>query len=1184
MEKLVERLNFGKIKQRGEMPHFLEFQLNSYEEFLQTSASPNKREDKGFEAAFREVFPIESSNGDVRLEYIGYELHESEAPLNDELECKRRGKTYSNSLKVRLRLINKKMGNEIQESLVYFGEVPKMTERATFIINGAERVVVSQLHRSPGVSFSKEVNTQTGKDLFSGKIIPYKGTWLEFETDKNDFLSVKIDRKKKVLATVFLKAVDFFEDNNEIRDYFLETKELELGSIYKEYSTNPEELLLVLKEKLEGSILKEGIIDEETGEYLIEEETYLNEELIARLIENKIETITYWEVKAEDKLVANTLMNDATATKDEAVVEIFRKLRPGDQVTIDSARNLIRQMFFNSQRYDLEPVGRYKMNKRLKLDIPDEEIVLTRDDVLGTIKYVIALNNGDQTTHIDDIDNLSNRRIRGVGELLLMQIKTGLTKMSKMVREKMTTQDIETVTPQSLLNTRPLNALIQDFFGSGQLSQFMDQSNPLAELTHKRRISALGPGGLSRERAGFEVRDVHDSHYGRVCPIETPEGPNIGLIGSLATYAKINKYGFMETPYVRVENGIALLDDIRYLAADEEDGLFIAQADTKLDKKNKIQGLAVCRYGHEIVEIEADRVNYMDVSPKQVVSVSAGLIPFLEHDDANRALMGSNMQRQAVPLLRSEAPFIGTGLERKVAVDSGAVITSKVNGKVTYVDGKKIIIEDENKKEHVYRLLNFERSNQSMCLQQTPLVDLGDKIKVGDIIADGPATKSGDLSLGRNILMGFMPWEGYNYEDAILISDRLRKDDVFTSIHIEEYEIEARATKLGNEEITREIPNVSESALRNLDENGIIKIGSEVNPGDILVGKTAPKGETEPPAEEKLLRAIFGEKARDVRDTSLKMPHGSKGVVVDILELSKENGDDLKPGVNKSIRIMVAEKRKITVGDKMSGRHGNKGVVSRVLPAEDMPFLEDGTHLDVVLNPLGVPSRMNIGQVLEVHLGMAMRTLNGGTCISTPVFDGATEEQVKDYLEKQGFPRTGKVTLYDGRTGEKFDNKVTVGIMYMLKLHHLVEDKMHARAIGPYSLVTQQPLGGKAQFGGQRLGEMEVWALEAYGASNILQEMLTVKSDDITGRTKTYESIIKGEAMPDSDLPESFKVLLKEFQALALDIELCDEEDNVINVDEEIGLEDTPTEYSPSYEIEMGGLHEVDEEADDIIE
>ena len=1215
MQKLIERLDFGKIKSRGKMPHFLEFQLNSYEDFLQTNMSPNKREEKGFELAFREVFPIESSNGDVRLEYIGYELHEAEAPLNDELECKKRGKTYSNSLKVRLRLINKKMGNEIQESLVYFGEVPKMTERATFIINGAERVVVSQLHRSPGVSFSKEVNTQTGKDLFSGKIIPYKGTWLEFETDKNDFLSVKIDRKKKVLATIFLKAVDFFKDNNEIRDYFLETKELNLKALYKKYSKEPEELLNILKQELEGSIVKEDILDEETGEFIAETEAFINEELINNLIENKVESISYWHVGPESKLIANTLMNDTTLTEDEAVVEVFKKLRPGDQVTVDSARSLIRQMFFNPQRYDLEPVGRYKMNKRLKLDVPEEQISLTKEDVLGTIKYVIDLNNGDQNVHTDDIDNLSNRRIRGVGELLLMQIKTGLAKMNKMVREKMTTQDIETVTPQSLLNTRPLNALIQDFFGSGQLSQFMDQSNPLAELTHKRRtaavkeffgssqlsqfmdqnnplgelthkrrLSALGPGGLSRERAGFEVRDVHDSHYGRICPIETPEGPNIGLIGSLATYAKINKYGFIETPYVKVENGVAIVDDVHYLAADEEDGLFIAQADTKLDKNNKLQGLVVCRYGHEIVEIEPERVNYMDVSPKQVVSVSAGLIPFLEHDDANRALMGSNMQRQAVPLLRSEAPFIGTGLERKVAVDSGAVVTTKVSGKVTYVDGKKIIIEDADKKEHTYRLLNYERSNQSMCLHQTPLVDLGDKVKAGDIIADGPATRLGDLALGRNILMGFMPWEGYNYEDAILISDRLRKDDVFTSIHIEEYEIDARTTKLGDEEITREIPNVSESALRNLDENGIIMIGSEVGPGDILVGKTAPKGETEPPAEEKLLRAIFGEKARDVRDTSLTMPHGSKGVVVDVLELSRENGDELKAGVNKSIRVLVAEKRKITVGDKMSGRHGNKGVVSRVLPAEDMPFLADGTHLDVVLNPLGVPSRMNIGQVLEVHLGMAMRTLNGGTYISTPVFDGATEEQIKDYLEKQGFPRTGKVTLYDGRTGEKFDNEVTVGIMYMLKLHHLVEDKMHARAIGPYSLVTQQPLGGKAQFGGQRLGEMEVWALEAYGASNILQEMLTVKSDDITGRTKTYEAIIKGEAMPESDLPESFKVLLKEFQALALDIELCDEEDNVINVDEEVGIEETPTEYSPQYEMEMTGLHEIDEDAEDFEE
>ena len=854
-------------------------------------------------------------------------------------------------------------------------------------------------------------------------------------------------------------------------------------------------------------------------------------------------------------------MNDSTLTKEEAVTEVFKKLRPGDLVTVESAKSLIRQMFFNPQRYDLEPVGRYKMNKRLKLNVPEDEILLTKEDIIATMKYVINLNNGNG--HTDDIDNLSNRRVRGVGELLLMQIKAGLSKMGKMVKEKMTVQDSETLTPQSLLNTRPLNALILDFFGSGQLSQFMDQSNPLAELTHKRRISALGPGGLSRERAGFEVRDVHDSHYGRICPIETPEGPNIGLIGSLAIYAKINKYGFIETPYVKVKDGKADFDQVDYLAADEEEGLFIAQADTKIGENNELLGDVVCRYGHEIVNISGEKVDYLDISPKQVVSVSAGLIPFLEHDDANRALMGSNMQRQAVPLLRTEAPYIGTGLERKVAVDSGAVVTSKTDGKVVYVDAKKIIIEDPEGKEHKYRMLNFERSNQSMCLHQTPLVSLGEEVKVGTVIADGPATKGGDLALGRNILMAFMPWEGYNYEDAILISDRLRKDDVFTSIHVEEYEIEARNTKLGDEEITREIPNISEEALRKLDSNGIITVGSEVGPGDILVGKTAPKGETEPPAEEKLLRAIFGEKARDVRDTSLRMPHGSKGTVVEILELSRENGDELKAGVNKAIRVLVAEKRKITVGDKMSGRHGNKGVVSRVLPAEDMPFLADGTHLDVVLNPLGVPSRMNIGQVLEVHLGMAMGNYNGGTHIATPVFDGASEEQVKDYLEKLGFPRSGKVDLYDGRTGEKFDNPVTVGRMYMLKLHHLVEDKMHARAIGPYSLVTQQPLGGKAQFGGQRLGEMEVWALEAYGASNILQEMMTVKSDDVTGRTKTYEAIIKGEEMPDPDLPESFKVLLKEFQALALDVELFDSEDNIINVDEELNKDDMTTEYSP---------------------
>lgn len=1160
MGKLVERLNFGRIKERGTMPHFLEFQLDSYEDFLQAKEAPNNRKDKGLESAFREIFPVESSNGDIKLEYVSYELHEAEPPLNDELECKKRGKTYSGSLKVRLRLTNKKSGNEIQESLVYFGEVPLMTERGTFIINGAERVVVSQLHRSPGVSFNKEINIQTGKDLFSGKIIPYKGTWLEFETDKNDFLSVKIDRKKKVLATVFLKAIDFFDNNTEIKDYFLETKELDLASIFQKYK-NREELLSVIRTRFEGSFIKEDIYDEETGEVIAEADALIDEALIESLIDNKVEKVVYWEVKPEDKLLANTVMNDSTLTKEEAVTEVFKKLRPGDLVTVESAKSLIRQMFFNPQRYDLEPVGRYKMNKRLKLNVPEDEILLTKEDIIATMKYVINLNNGNG--HTDDIDNLSNRRVRGVGELLLMQIKAGLSKMGKMVKEKMTVQDSETLTPQSLLNTRPLNALILDFFGSGQLSQFMDQSNPLAELTHKRRISALGPGGLSRERAGFEVRDVHDSHYGRICPIETPEGPNIGLIGSLAIYAKINKYGFIETPYVKVKDGKADFDQVDYLAADEEEGLFIAQADTKIGENNELLGDVVCRYGHEIVNISGEKVDYLDISPKQVVSVSAGLIPFLEHDDANRALMGSNMQRQAVPLLRTEAPYIGTGLERKVAVDSGAVVTSKTDGKVVYVDAKKIIIEDPEGKEHKYRMLNFERSNQSMCLHQTPLVSLGEEVKVGTVIADGPATKGGDLALGRNILMAFMPWEGYNYEDAILISDRLRKDDVFTSIHVEEYEIEARNTKLGDEEITREIPNISEEALRKLDSNGIITVGSEVGPGDILVGKTAPKGETEPPAEEKLLRAIFGEKARDVRDTSLRMPHGSKGTVVEILELSRENGDELKAGVNKAIRVLVAEKRKITVGDKMSGRHGNKGVVSRVLPAEDMPFLADGTHLDVVLNPLGVPSRMNIGQVLEVHLGMAMGNYNGGTHIATPVFDGASEEQVKDYLEKLGFPRSGKVDLYDGRTGDKFDNPVTVGRMYMLKLHHLVEDKMHARAIGPYSLVTQQPLGGKAQFGGQRLGEMEVWALEAYGASNILQEMMTVKSDDVTGRTKTYEAIIKGEEMPDPDLPESFKVLLKEFQALALDVELFDSEDNIINVDEELNKDDMTTEYSP---------------------
>ena len=1146
MNKLIERYSFGKIVDRGEMPDFLEFQLNSYEDFLQAKVPSQKRVDKGLEAIFNEVFPIESSNGLLKLEYLWYEIHDNDEPLNDELECKKRGKTYSGQLKVRLKLTNKKTG-EIQETLVHFGDIPLMTDKATFIINGAERVVISQLHRSPGVTFNKELNIQTGKDMFVGKIIPYRGTWLEFETDKNDVLNVKIDRRKKVLSTVFLKAVDFFSSNEEIMNEFFNETVVDLAALAENYSGN--ELEEVLRNKLEGSFIKEDIVDEETGEFIVESQEPIDNIVIEKLIENGISSVTIWEVKPEDRIIANAVINDNTKNSDEAVIEVFKKLRPGDLVTIESARSLVKQMFFNPQRYDLADVGRYKINKRLKLDIPEDVIVLTKEDVLQTIAYIKKLFSGEGI--IDDIDNLSNRRVRGVGELLSIQVKGGMLKMAKMVREKMTIQDITTLTPQSLLNTKPLNALILEFFGSGQLSQFMDQSNPLSELTHKRRISALGPGGLSRDRAGFEVRDVHNSHYGRICPIETPEGPNIGLIASLSTYGKVNRYGFIETPFVKIKDGKADFNDIEYLAADEEEGLFIAQADTPIDKDgNFLTDEVVCRYGDEIVHIDKSKVDILDVSPKQLVSVSAGLIPFLEHDDANRALMGSNMQRQAVPLLKTQAPYVGTGLERKVAVDSKAVITSKAAGEVTYVDARKIVVTDAEGKEHSHRLLNFEKSNQSMCLHQKPIIDLGDKVEKGDIIADGPSTAGGDLALGKNILLAFMPWEGYNFEDAILISERLRKDDVFTSLHIEEFDIEARTTKLGDEEITREIPNVSEEALKNLDENGIIRIGAHVTPDDILVGKVTPKGETEPPAEEKLLRAIFGEKAKDVRDTSLRLPHGVKGTVVDVLELSKENGDDLKAGVNKLIRIYIAEKRKIMVGDKMSGRHGNKGVVSRVLPVEDMPHLENGTPIDVCLNPLGVPSRMNIGQVLEVHLGLAIGDID--KYIATPVFDGASEEDVKDYLEEVGYSRTGKVKLIDGRTGEPFDNPVTVGRMYMLKLHHLVEDKMHARAIGPYSLVTQQPLGGKAQFGGQRLGEMEVWALEAYGASNILQEMLTVKSDDISGRTKTYESIVKGQPMPEADAPESFRVLIKEFQSLGLDVTLYDKEGERIKLDKNI--------------------------------
>lgn len=1145
MSKLIERYSFGKIKDRGQMPSFLEFQIDSYEDFLQARVKPEEREVKGLEAIFREIFG-EISHGDIQLKYSSYEIRDNDEPLNDELECKRRGKTYSGQLKVKFTLKNK--DGEIPSEFVHFGEIPIMTDKGSFIINGAERVVVSQLHRAPGITFNKEMDMQTGKDLFVGKIIPYKGTWLEFEVDKKDVLNVKIDRRKKVPATVFMKAIEFFHDNIEIMSEFFEEKTIDLTEIYKYHK---DEMLSVIKSKLEGSFSREDKIDGETGEFIVEIGKRIGETTIQRLIDLKEPSIQIWEVKPEDIPLANSIQLDLTRDSDEAVVEIYRKLRPGDLVTVSSAKQLIIPMFTNVQRYDLANVGRYKINKRLKLNLPDTDVVLKKEDVVATVNYIKKLISGNGVT--DDIDNLSNRRVRGVGELLAIQIKGGMIKLAKMAKEKMTTiQDLKALSVQSLLNTKPLNALILEFFGSGQLSQFMDQSNPLSELTHKRRISALGPGGLSRDRAGFEVRDVHNSHYGRICPIETPEGPNIGLIASLSTYGKVNKYGFIETPYVKVENGVANFDKIEYLGADEEEGLFIAQADTPIDEEGRLLTNPVCRYDDEIVTIDKTKVDLMDVSPKQLVSVSAALIPFLEHDDANRALMGSNMQRQAVPLLKTEAPLVGTGLERKVAIDSGAVICSKESGIVTAVDAKKIIVTDKKGKEHLHRLLNFEKSNQSMCLHQKPIVDLNEKVKKGQILADGPATSGGDLALGKNILIAFIPWEGYNYEDAILISERLRKDDVLTSLHVEEFDIESRTTKLGDEEITREIPNVSEDALKNLDEHGIIRVGAYVKPDDILVGKVTPKGETEPPAEEKLLRAIFGDKAKDVRDTSLRLPHGVKGTVVEVLELSKENGDDLKAGVNKLIRIYVAEKRKITVGDKISGRHGNKGIVSRILPVEDMPHLEDGTPVDICLNPLGVPSRMNIGQVLEVHLGLALGKLKKH--ISTPVFDGASEEEVKDMLEKAGFNRTGKVKLIDGRTGQPFDSEITVGYMYILKLHHLVEDKMHARAIGPYSLVTQQPLGGKAQFGGQRLGEMEVWALEAYGASNVLQEMLTVKSDDINGRTKSYEAIVKGQPMPEADAPESFKVLMKEFQSLGLDINLYSADGEKIELDNNVDM------------------------------
>ena len=1091
------RRSFAKIPDVMDVPNLIAIQTESFKQFV----------DQGLATAFADISPIESNNKDMCVEFGRHEFGEPKYSVD---ECKARDVSYQAPLFAEIRFINRETG-EIKEQDVFMGDFPLMTPRGTFIINGTERVVVSQLVRSPGVYFSSERDKTSDKTIYNAKIIPSRGAWLEFETDKRDVLSVRIDRKRKQPATLLLRALGIAETREEII-----------------------------------------------------------------------------ELLGDSEMVIRTLDRDPATTKEESLIELYRRFRPGEPPTIDSARTLLDGLFFNPQRYGLAKVGRYKINKKLGFDPENDNPTLTQEDIIETMRYIVALHDGEEGYHTDDIDHFGNRRIRTVGELIQNQFRIGLSRMERVVRERMSMQEPDDITPQSLVNIRPIVAAIKEFFGSSQLSQFMDQTNPAAGITHKRRLSALGPGGLSRERAGFEVRDVHTSHYGRMCPIETPEGPNIGLIGSLATYARINPYGFIETPYRRVVDG-KVTDDIDYLTADEEENYTIAQA-------NELFNLETREFGHtdedgvfhksarvlcrtrdangvfgEPDEVDPMNVQYMDVSPRQMTSVATSLIPFLEHDDANRALMGSNMQRQAVPLLRPNAPLVGTGIEHRIAVDSGEILVTQNAGVVDYVDGQTIIVEREDGEYDEYLVPKFQRSNQSGCMNHKPIVKKGDRVEVGDVLADGPSCDGAELSLGQNLMVAYMPWEGFNYEDAIIISERVVAEDLLTSIHISEYEIDARDTKLGPEEITREIPNISEDMISDLDADGIIRIGAEVNPGDVLVGKVTPKGETELTAEERLLRAIFGEKAHEVRDTSLKVPHGAGGRVINVVRSSRLDGDELAPGVNELVRVFVAQKRKIQQGDKLSGRHGNKGVISRILPVEDMPYLADGTPIDVILNPLGVPSRMNVGQLLECHLGWAAKwgwsdaeetdeVVAGPMHVATPVFDGATEKEISDVIEKANrnlvnmhkekygdlarlefvpqLSRTGKTWLYDGRTGEKFREPITVGQSYILKLGHLVDDKIHARSTGPYSLITQQPLGGKAQFGGQRFGEMEVWALYSYGASNVLQEILTIKSDDTSGRVKSYEAIVKGESIPAPEVPESFKVLIKEMRSLCLNVEL----------------------------------------------
>ena len=1183
-----KRMSFSRINEVLDMPDLIEVQKNSYKRFVE----------EDLREVLDDISPITDYTEKLVLEFVDYSI-DFDHPKYSVEECKERDVNYCAPLKVLVRLINKETG-EVKEQPVFMGDFPLMTEQGTFIINGAERVIVSQLVRSPGVYYTRSID-KLGKNLYSAQVIPNRGAWLEYETDSSEVLHVKIDRQRKVYITALLRALGY-GTNAEIIELMGEeerlmntldkdtTKSVEDGliEIYKRqrpgeppteesarsllnalffdrrydlarvgrYKFNKK---LSLAARISGQISADDVIDPATGEIIVEAGKRISAEAAERIENTGVRGIF---VTAEDKRikVLGNLFVDArhflSFNPEEAGLNervhyptLMQLLKEGEGMDEEELKALLKEHV-----YDLIPRH------------------ILPDDMIASISYLIGMNYGIGRT--DDIDHLGNRRIRSVGELLQNQIRVGMTRLERVVRERMSIQDMETAMPSNLINIRPVTAAIKEFFGSSQLSQFMDQTNPLAELTHKRRLSALGPGGLNRDRATFDVRDVHYSHYGRMCPIETPEGPNIGLINSLSTYARINKYGFIEAPYRKVDGkNHSISSDIVYLTADEEDDFIVAQANeatvtTEEGNTWFAKDHVVARWLDKIIEVPAEQVHYMDVSPKQLVSVATAMIPFLENDDANRALMGSNMQRQAVPLLMPEAPVVGTGMEYKAAHDSGVVVVAHEDATVIYVAADKVVTEDASGIRHTYKLIKFKRSNQGTCINQRPIVNVGDKVKVGDVLADGASTEHGEIALGRNILIGFMTWEGYNYEDAVLISEKLVKDDVYTSIHIEEHETEARDTKLGKEEITRDIPNVGEDALSDLDERGIIRIGAEVRSGDILVGKVTPKGETELTAEERLLRAIFGEKAREVRDTSLRVPHGEGGVIVDVKIFTRENKDELAPGVNELVRVYIAQKRKISVGDKMAGRHGNKGVISRILPEEDMPFLPDGTPLQIVLNPLGVPSRMNIGQVLELHLGMAAKTL--GWHIATPVFDGASEQDIKDLLVKAGKDPDGKTVLYDGRTGEPFENRVSVGYMYYLKLHHLVDDKIHARSTGPYSLGTQQPLGGKAQFGGQRFGEMEVWALEAYGAANTLQEILTVKSDDIVGRVKTYEAIVKGENVPEPGVPESFKVLIKELQSLGLDIKVLSDTNEEIQIGEMIDDDDTTP-----IDVNMSGLEDV---------